>query len=155
MKNLKDLLLRTCSVMAIASLIALIIAPVAGSSQDAQAAGGYVSSLTLSDKNVTLIEDEVEKAVVTATVKVSGGAKQTVTARSSDTDVATVKVGKAKSGVTKITVTAEDSGSCVITVKTKGKNSSGKPGTGIGGSENFILTADSYGNTLGDMNYGF
>ncbi len=112
--------------MAIASLIALIIAPVAGSSQDAQAAGGYVSSLTLSDKNVTLIEDEVEKAVVTATVKVSGGAKQTVTARSSDTDVATVKVGKAKSGVTKITVTAEDSGSCVITVKTKGKNSSGK-----------------------------
>jgi hypothetical protein len=34
-------------------------------------------------------------------------------------------------------------------------NESGLPGVGIGGSENFILTADSYGNTLGDMNYGF
>ncbi len=34
-------------------------------------------------------------------------------------------------------------------------NESGLPGVGFGGSENFILTADSYGNTLGDMNYGF
>jgi hypothetical protein len=34
-------------------------------------------------------------------------------------------------------------------------NESGLPGGGFGGSENFILTADSYGNTLGDMNYGF
>ncbi len=34
-------------------------------------------------------------------------------------------------------------------------NESGLPGIGFGGSENFILTADSYGNTLGEMNYGF
>ena len=126
MNTLKTVLLKICSCTAIASLIAVILAPIAGSTREAQAAGAYVSSLTLSNKSVTLIEDEVEKAVVTATVKASGSAKKTITAKSSDTEVATVKVGKAASGVTKITITAEDPGTCVITVKTKGKSSSGK-----------------------------
>ncbi|MBQ6089666.1 MAG: hypothetical protein IJL07_00130 [Lachnospiraceae bacterium] len=126
MNTIKALLLKVCSGMAIASLIAVIIAPLAGSTSEAQAANAYVTSLTLSNKSVTLIEDEVEKAVVTATVKASGSAKKTITAKSSDKEVATVKVGKAKSGVTKITIIAGDSGTCTISVKTKGKNSSGK-----------------------------
>ncbi|MCR5521486.1 MAG: hypothetical protein K6F44_06210 [Lachnospiraceae bacterium] len=126
MKKTGSLFIKASSIAAIASLIVMIFSPFAGGVLEAKADASYVSSLTLSNKNVTLIEDEVEKAVVTATVTVSGSAKKTITAKSSDKEVATVKVGKAKSGVTKITITAEDSGSCIITVKTKGKNSAGR-----------------------------
>ena len=126
MKKIVSVISRFSSLAMILSLVAMFLAPLAGSTLKAQAAASYVSSLTLSNKNVTLIEDEVEKAVVTATVKVSGNAKKTVTAKSSDKEVATVKVGKAKSGLTKLTIIAKDSGSCVITVKTKGRNLSGK-----------------------------
>ena len=34
-------------------------------------------------------------------------------------------------------------------------NASGLPGSGWCGSDDFFLTEDSYGNTLGEMNYGF
>ena len=126
MKTLRSLITKALSVIAIASLIAAVIAPIAGGTQEVSAAGSYVKSLTLSTGSVTLTEDVVEKAVVTATVKTVGSAKKTITAKSSDKEVATVKVGKAKSGVTKLTITADDPGTCIISVKTKGKNASGK-----------------------------
>ena len=56
MNTIKALLLKVCSGMAIASLIAVIIAPLAGSTSEAQAANAYVTSLTLSNKSVTLID---------------------------------------------------------------------------------------------------
>ena len=34
-------------------------------------------------------------------------------------------------------------------------NASGLPGSGWCGSDDFFLTEDSYGNTFGEMNYGF
>ncbi|MCR5828725.1 MAG: hypothetical protein K6F93_00030 [Lachnospiraceae bacterium] len=126
MKSFRSYVTKGLSLAAIASLIAMILAPISGNTQEVKAAGSYVKSLTLSTESVTLTEDEVEKAVVTATVKATGSAKKTITAKSSDKEVANVYVEKAKSGLYRLTIIADDPGTCVISVKTKGRNASGK-----------------------------
>lgn len=80
----------------------------------------YVKSLKLSKSTVSMKEGERIK--IKTTVKVSGKAKKTVSAKSSDNSVAKVKVGKAnKKGVTELTITAGKAGNAKITVTTKDK----------------------------------
>lgn len=84
------------------------------------ASKSYVKSLTLSKSTVSMKAGN--KIKVKATVKVSGNAKKTVSAKSSNDSVAKVKVGKAnKKGVTELTITARKAGNAKITVTTNGK----------------------------------
>ena len=84
------------------------------------ASKGYVKSLKLSKSTVSM--EEGKKLKIKATVKVSGKAKKTVSAKSSDDSVAKVKVGKANNkGVTELTITARKAGNAKITVTTKDK----------------------------------
>ena len=80
----------------------------------------YVKSLKLSKSTVSM---KVGKSVkIKVTVTVSGKAKKTVSAKSSNNSVAKVKVGKAnKKGVTELTITARKAGNAKITVTTKDK----------------------------------
>ena len=80
----------------------------------------YVKSLKLSKSTVSM---KVGKSIkIKVTVKVSGKANKTVSAKSSDNSVAKVKVGKAnKKGVTELTITARKAGNAKITVTTKDK----------------------------------
>lgn len=80
----------------------------------------YVKSLSVSKTSLSLKKGK--KGTITATVKIYGKAKTTVSAKSSSSSVAKVKVGKVnKKGVTSISITAVKAGKATITITTNDK----------------------------------